>query len=59
MELKERYTVYLTLVSGIKIDRKTEDKIMKELETIMNKYEIFKLEATLNPFNKELYLHGK
>lgn len=56
IQLKKKHTAYVSLVSGRSLIRKEEDKFILELEMLMNEYDVFKLEAVLNPYNTEVYI---
>lgn len=59
MEIKEKFTCWFDLVSGREITSAENTEIAMALEALMNKYQIFTLEAALNPFNKEIYMNIK
>lgn len=52
MEIKTTYGVYNEMVGGRELTEKEYNEFNLKLETLMNEYEIFKISATLNPFDK-------
>lgn len=56
MDLKQKFTSHFTLVSGKEMSEEDEDKFAMRLEELLNEYQVFRIEATLNPFSKEIYI---